>query len=110
MTTMTTSLLPRLLLTLVLVLLAPAALRAQEGLPPAAPVLDKALDQPAEWFKSDDGRKLADNIVTWQNPEGGWWKQYDPKIARPAHLPSPNTAGPGAKNDQEDAWRTSSTF
>ncbi|MEA2707521.1 MAG: hypothetical protein QOF78_122 [Phycisphaerales bacterium] len=79
-------------------------------LPPAEPVLSDALKKPTQWFNTADGKALADHIVSWQNPEGGWWKAYDPKIARPADLPPANRGGPGAANDQEDAWRTSSTF
>jgi PelA/Pel-15E family pectate lyase len=84
--------------------------RAAE-LPPAEPVLSDAMKKPAEWFKSAEGKSLADNIVSWQNPEGGWWKQYDPKMPRPASLaPAGPGGGPAPANDQEDAWRTSSTF
>ena len=79
-------------------------------LPPAEPALSEAMKKPADWFASPAGKTFADNLVTWQNPEGGWWKQYDPKSPRPANVPPANRAGPGAANDQEDAWRTSSTF
>src|SRR5215213_867095 len=96
----------------VTVLCAAAAtpVRAAE-LPPAEPVLSDAMKKPAEWFKSAAGKSLADNIVSWQNPEGGWWKQYDPNMPRPASLaPAGPGGGPAPANDQEDAWRTSSTF
>jgi len=86
-----------------------ASLRAAE-LPPAEPVLTDAMKKPPEWFATAEGKALADNLVSWQNPEGGWWKQYDPKHPRPAPLPPANQTGPGASNDQEDAWRNSSTF
>src|SRR5688572_26712389 len=91
------------LLNLAAALFAWCALAAAAGaatFPSAGSVLDPALDRPAEWFKSDEGKKLADNIVTWQNPEGGWWKEYDPKIARPADL----------VRDEKDAWQNVSTF
>src|SRR5687767_9448082 len=76
--------------------------RAAE-LPPAEPVLREAMEKPAEWWKSAEGKKLADNIVTWQNPEGGWWKTYDPKIPRPADLVRPGPTG-------GDDWESASTF
>src|SRR5439155_21011963 len=78
-------------------------------LPAAAPALEHALRQDDAWFKSDAGRRMAHNIVTWQNQNGGWWKRYDPSVPRPAILPPPDThdAPPG---DTEDVWRRTSTF
>ena len=73
------------------------------ALPPAEPVLSDAMKKPPEWFKSPEGKSLADNIVSWQQPQGGWWKEYDPKQPRPAELA-------GSANAEEDAWRTSCTF
>jgi PelA/Pel-15E family pectate lyase len=70
------------------------------ALPQAGPVLEPALQRSTEWFKSDEGKKLADIIVTWQNPEGGWWKDYDAKSPRPADL----------VRDENDAWQRVSTF
>jgi PelA/Pel-15E family pectate lyase len=35
------------------------------------------LDRPVEFFKTDEGRHIADNILSWQNDNGGWWKGYD---------------------------------
>lgn len=93
-----------------LILVALCRLAPAADLPPAEPALSEARDKPPEWFASPEGKAFADNLVSWQNPGGGWWKQYDPKIARPADLPAANARGPGASNDQEDAWRSSSTF
>lgn len=33
--------------------------------------------KPDEWFRTDEGRKIVDNIVTWQSPAGGWPKNGD---------------------------------
>jgi PelA/Pel-15E family pectate lyase len=74
-------------------------------LPPAEPALRDAMEKPAEWWASPEGKKLADNIVSWQNPEGGWWKQYDPKIARP-----PEMKRGGAGSGGDDDWESVSTF
>src|SRR6478672_499693 len=30
------------------------------------------LDRPREWYGSDEARRLADNIVSFQTPAGGW--------------------------------------
>ncbi len=35
-----------------------------------------------EWFRSADGRQILDNVLTWQNKNGGWWKAYDPTKPR----------------------------
>jgi PelA/Pel-15E family pectate lyase len=32
------------------------------------------LDKPAAWYASAEGRKVADNIVSFQTPAGGWGK------------------------------------
>lgn len=94
----------------VIIAIASAQLAPAAELPPAEPVLKEAMEKPPEWFKTAEGQQLADNLVSWQNTGGGWWKQYDPKTPRPADLAPANTSGPGASNDQEDAWRSSSTF
>src|SRR5438034_11082469 len=84
---------------------------AGAGLKPASPILQKVLEQPDWWFGTAEGQRLADHIVSWQNGNGGWWKKYDPLIARPtaALLPPPDTqdAPPG---DTEEIWRRTSTF
>ncbi len=33
--------------------------------------------QPLEWFQSDEGRRIADNVLTWQTSHGGWPKVRD---------------------------------
>ena len=33
--------------------------------------------QSLEWFQSEEGRRIADNVVTWQTPHGGWPKNRD---------------------------------
>jgi len=38
--------------------------------------------QPDEWFRSAEGKRILDNVLTWQNDNGGWWKAYDVKKAR----------------------------
>src|SRR5688500_5682030 len=77
---------------------------AAAELPPAEPVLSEAMKKPAEWFGSADGKSMADNIVSWQNPEGGWWKQYEPKQPRPADLVR------GGPSGGDDDWQSGSTF
>jgi len=33
--------------------------------------------QSVEWFQSEEGRRIADNVLTWQTPLGGWSKIRD---------------------------------
>jgi PelA/Pel-15E family pectate lyase len=33
--------------------------------------------QSAEWFRSEEGRRIADNVITWQSPHGSWPKNGD---------------------------------
>ena len=33
--------------------------------------------QSTEWFQSEEGRRIADNVLTWQTPIGGWPKIRD---------------------------------
>jgi len=49
------------------------------------------LKQPDSWFATPQGQKRIDNIISWQNPNGGWWKKYDDTHPRPAILPPPST-------------------
>jgi len=35
------------------------------------------LDRPREWHGSDEARRLADNLVSFQTPAGGWSKNID---------------------------------
>jgi pectinesterase len=39
--------------------------------------------QPDEWFKSDEGKRVLDNVLTWQTRHGRWWKAYDPTKPNP---------------------------
>jgi len=34
-------------------------------------------DQPDAWYASDEARRIADNLVSFQLPHGGWSKQMD---------------------------------
>jgi PelA/Pel-15E family pectate lyase len=63
-------------------------------------------DKADEWFATDDGKQTIANIITWQNPNGGWWKQYDTAVARPANAKSEST-NPAAPKDN---WSGTSTF
>ena len=53
---------------LVLLLLAPAY---------AYTSASKFLNQPAEWYATDDAKRMADNILTWQSQDGTWPKNTE---------------------------------
>ena len=42
---------------------------------------DRVLQQRADWYTSDDARRIAENVVLWQRHTGGWPKNID--MARP---------------------------
>jgi pectinesterase len=75
----------------------------------AAKALDAALTQDDAWYRSEAGRHFVDDIVSWQNANGGWWKSYDPSTTRPATLPAAR-ADDAPAGDTEDVWRHTSTF
>jgi len=35
------------------------------------------LEKPDEWFRSAEGRRIADNVLSWQTPVGDWPKNGD---------------------------------
>jgi PelA/Pel-15E family pectate lyase len=51
------------------------------GPPPASPpegsTKSMPLDKPADWYASAEARRIADNIVSYQTPAGGWGKNQD---------------------------------
>ena len=42
-----------------------------------ATVPSRFAKQSVEWFQSEEGRRIADNVLTWQTPHGGWPKNRD---------------------------------
>ena len=36
-----------------------------------------SLNHPAEWFAGDEARKIADNVISFQTPAGGWSKNMN---------------------------------
>ncbi|RKU16549.1 pectate lyase [Candidatus Poribacteria bacterium] len=42
-----------------------------------ATVPSRYAKQSAEWFQSEAGRRIADNVLTWQTPHGSWPKNRD---------------------------------
>ena len=42
-----------------------------------ATVPSRYAKQSVEWFQSEEGRRIADNVLTWQTPHGDWPKNRD---------------------------------
>ena len=42
-----------------------------------ATVPSRYAKQSTEWFQSEEGRRIADNVLTWQTPHGSWPKNRD---------------------------------
>ena len=42
-----------------------------------ATVPSRYAQQSAEWFQSEEGRRIADNVLTWQTQHGSWPKNRD---------------------------------
>ena len=55
------------------------------------------LSQPEEYYKSEEGRRIADIVLSYQTPSGGWSKRVD-MTQRPRR--AGETFGPGKKGYQ----------
>src|SRR5256885_1447607 len=92
---------------LVLLLISTVSFGADQGVAFGVPVV-RLTDQPDSWFQSDQGRTTVDNIVSWQNDNGGWWKAYDASNPRPPKVENrPNSGPPG---DDDNVWHKVSTI
>ncbi len=65
-------------------------------------------DQPDDWFNSPEGKRTAENILSWQNANGGWWKNYNTSTTKPTTVPSDPKSGP--RGDDDDVWHKVSTI
>jgi PelA/Pel-15E family pectate lyase len=58
------------------------------------------LDRPADWYATPEARSVADAIVSFQTPAGGWSKNQDRRIAR---LPGQRFANDAETMEQNPA-------
>src|SRR5262249_8393494 len=63
---------------------------------PAKLEVIRLVDQPDAWFTSE-GKAIVDNILTWQNVNGGWWKAYN------VEKPDPEFAEKNGKKSGHDS-------
>jgi PelA/Pel-15E family pectate lyase len=76
-----------------MLLLTASAVPARAAAPrQSGPILARALEEDDAWFTSPAGTRLMDNIVAWQNHNGGWWKEYEPDTTRPSTKPDTVTS------------------
>src|ERR671910_793545 len=85
-----------------LTLAVPVLLVLSFGSLPALGAMDisKQVNQPDEWFKSPEGKRIADNVVSWQNANGGWWKGYDVTAPKAGAAKSNDNPTLAPKGDQ----------
>ncbi|HSI16215.1 MAG TPA: pectate lyase [Sphingomonas sp.] len=89
-----------------------AAERAQGAVassPPAGPSgsAGMPLDRPAAWYASPEARHVADNIVSFQTPAGGWGKNVDRTgpLRRPGeHYAVIENLPANARTDADPDW------
>ncbi len=77
---------------------AQARLKGESGMP---------LDRPAAWYASAQAAHVADNIVSWQTPAGGWGKNVDrggPLRRRGEHYAPVDDDPAGGVVARADGW------
>jgi PelA/Pel-15E family pectate lyase len=62
------------------------------------------LNKPAEWYKSDEAKRVADIVLTWQSSLGGWPKNLD-TTASPSTQPADKLHGTFDNNATFDELR-----
>jgi PelA/Pel-15E family pectate lyase len=65
------------------------------------------LTKPAAWYAGADARHVADNIVSFQTPAGGWGKNVDrtgPVRARGEHWVEVEKLPANARTGDDDSW------
>lgn len=84
----------------------PKELRPGETAPPAPIAVtpehyNMPLDRDAEWYGGAEARRIADTIVSFQTPAGGWSKNMD--RSRPRRLPGQRYANDAETMDPDRA-------
>jgi PelA/Pel-15E family pectate lyase len=94
----------------ILLMLLAGSLAAAPMAPGAKVDVSRLLARPDAWLTSDEGRRMLDNIASWQNPTGGWWKGYDAAVPRDESLHLTDDYSKAPPDDNEAVWRRTSTF
>jgi PelA/Pel-15E family pectate lyase len=96
------------LVALVAPLLLAGPLPAGAPEPPTPTPLSALVEQPEAWYQTPAGRRAVAILRSWQNANGGWWKDYDVSVARSQAVESPIDTAPAADNAL--VWHRTSTF
>ncbi|MEG3164358.1 pectate lyase [Sphingomonas sp. PB2P19] len=76
--------------------------------PPEGSAATMPLDRDATWYAGESARAVADNIVSFQTPAGGWGKNQDrtapPRVRGQMYLPHDGKAGAFAAADLAGGW------
>ena len=83
-----------------------------QDVPPPPPEGNSAdtmpLDRDAAWYGSAEARAIADNVVSFQTPAGGWGKNQDRtgpvRVSGQGYTTSIGKIGPHAAQDGADGW------
>ncbi len=75
---------------------------------PPGPKIGGYVNRPDSFFHTAEGKTFVDNMVGWQNPNGGWFKNFSYTMPRPAVLPMNPSSGP--PGDDDSVWHQVSTF
>jgi PelA/Pel-15E family pectate lyase len=43
----------------------------------SVPCFGNYIEKPDDWYRSDEARQIADNILSWQSPQGSWPKNVN---------------------------------
>lgn len=87
--------------------------RAATPIPPAPPEAKghpntMPLDRDPAWYASADARAVADNIVSFQTPAGGWGKNQDrsgpPRVPGQSYIPVDDKGGAHLAQDGGGGW------
>jgi len=76
--------------------------------PPEGKGITMPLDRDPAWYAGAEARGVADNIVSFQTPTGGWGKNQDrnapPRVPGQMYLPFDSKAGSHATADLAGGW------
>jgi PelA/Pel-15E family pectate lyase len=76
--------------------------------PPEGRTATMPLDRDAAWYSSTSAGAIADNIVSFETPTGGWGKNQDrsapPRVPGQMYIPFDSKAGAHAASDLAGGW------
>lgn len=86
---------------------------AKSAAAPAKPITWRQAvgNRPAEWYKTDEARRIADNVLLYQGASGGWAKNIDmAKVLTPEQIAKGVAAKDGSSTLDNGATHTQIRF